>query len=423
MIKKKKTSEILVPDFTSTRKGTSLFIWIMALGFFTSAVFTGIGCDSSNYRTGPAGEGQRNVVENNRSDDSSEIESPVIFDEEHSSAALQEFMDDKLLIDSHEHIQSLEQASIYLAAMDYLGIGKMCLMGSSKFTLTLNEKDGFIEVDENNEELIKIIEAYPERFEAWPTVDPLDRDKLKKFKSLVKQGATGLKLYLGHGYVTADNEYMFHPIAMDDPGMMSLYRYCEENYIPVCLHVNPYGGKKGFAEEFISVLTLFPDLKVIAPHFILSSIASDRLREYLDTFPNLYSDISFGDYYVKPGLERISEDPDKFRELFLDYPTRFLYGTDLVLTEHPTKDMQWVVDQHQAYLDMLTKLNYTTPLVDEPLKGLALPPDLLANILFKNFIWMQNSKPENTEITRGIDWSRMNQDPTGREQGEIFPPE
>lgn len=347
----------------------------------------------------------------------------VKYDEKISLFALNEIINDQLIIDVHEHIESLEQAQIYLAVMDQLGIRKMCLMGSSKFTLTLNEEDGFTEVDENNEELMKIIEAYPGRFEAWPTVDPLDPDKLIKFKNLVERGASGLKLYIGHGYVTAENEYMFHTVAMDDPGMLPLYAFCEENFIPVCMHVNPYGGKKGFAEEFIAVLQQFPDMKVIAPHFILSSIASDRLREFLDTFPNLYSDISFGDYYVTPGLERISRDPHKFRDLFTDYPDRFMFGTDLVLTEHPAKNEQWVYEQHQAYLDMLTRESYTVAFIEGTLNGLTLPPEQLENLLYKNFMRLKESKPVNTRITREIDWNRMNQEPTSRKPGEMFPPD
>lgn len=348
---------------------------------------------------------------------------PIIYDETLSVAALNIIKEKQVIIDVHEHIESYEQAAIYISAMDELGIGKMCLMGSSKFTITLNEEDGFKEIDENNEELMKIIAAFPDRFEVWPTVDPLDPNMLGKFQDLFKRGAAGLKLYIGHGYVKKKGEYMFHTLAMDDPKMMPLYAFCEANYIPVCIHVNPYGGKKGFAEEFIAVLTQFPDMKVIAPHFILSSIASERLREFLDTFPNLYSDISFGDHFVADGLKRISKDPDKFREIFADYPDRFMYGTDLVLTSHPLKNEQWVYDQHKAYIDMLTLEKYDTPFIEEPLNGLTLPPDQLAGLLFLNYIRFQESRPQNTQITREIDWDRMNQEQTGRKPGESFPPE
>ena len=46
--------------------------------------------------------------------------------------------------------------------------------------------------------------------------------------------------------------------------------------------------KSGFCEEFVAVLMQFPDMVVNCPHFILSSIKDSRLREFLDTFPNLY---------------------------------------------------------------------------------------------------------------------------------------
>jgi len=348
---------------------------------------------------------------------------PIIYDETLSVAALNIIKEKLVIIDVHEHVESFEQAAIYISAMDELGIRKMCLMGSSKFTITLNEEDGFTETDENNEELMKIIAAFPDRFEAWPTVDPLDPNMLDKFQDLFKRGAAGLKLYIGHGYVNKKGEYMFHTLAMDDPKMLPLYAFCETNYIPVCIHVNPYGGKKGFAEEFIAVLTQFPDMKVIAPHFILSSIASERLREFLDTFPNLYSDISFGDYFVADGLKRISKDPDKFRDIFADYPDRFMYGTDLVLTSHPAKNEQWVYDQHKAYIDMLTLENYDTPFIEESLNGLSLPPDQLAGLFFLNYIRFRESQPQNTQITREIDWSMMNQEQTERKPGESFPPE
>jgi len=335
----------------------------------------------------------------------------------------EEIQAQRRIINVHEHIQNLELASIHLSVMDELGIRKICLMGSSWFTITLDEKYGFTRYDENNEELLKIAQTYPGRFEAWTCVNPLDSGKFDKFKDLVSRGATGLKLYVGHGYVTKAGEYMFHTCAMDDPGMLPLYAYCEENYIPVCIHVNPYEGKKGFAEELIAVLTQFPNMKVDVPHFMLSSIQSDRLREYLDTFPNVYTDISFGDYYVAAGLKRISKSPTKFKRLFADYPDRIMYATDLVLTEGRRKTREWVHDQFRAYLDMLTQETYTTPAVPgQTLNGLALPDYLLNRVLYKNYEDFVAKRPRDTKITRKIDWARMNVAPTGRKPGQTFPP-
>ncbi len=329
----------------------------------------------------------------------------------------------RLIVDVHEHIGALDRAPIYIEVMDKLGIGKMCLMGSSKFTLTLDEKYGFTGYDENNEELLKIVQQYPGRFEAWPTVNPLDPEKLTKFKDLVSRGATGLKLYIGHGYLTRANEYMFHPVAMDDPGMLPLYQYCQDNFIPVCIHVNPYDGKPGFAEEFVAVLTAFPDLKVVCPHFMLSSVRSFRLQELLDVFSNLYTDVSFGDFFMKERLEYISKYPKKFKKIFNDYPDRFMYGTDLVLIDTPKHSRPWVQQQHEAYLDMLTKDTYTTPLIPgETLHGVALPDWLLDRILYKNFEAFSTKKPKGTQIAHAPDWKRMGITPRERKPGQAFPP-
>ena len=349
-------------------------------------------------------------------------ESQALF-EDIPGMPLQAIQAERRIIDVHEHIGTLAEAPIYLDIMDELGIGKMCLMGSSRFTLTLNEGFGFTEYDQNNEELLKIVEAYPGRFEAWVTVDPRDPGKLDKFKDFVRRGATGLKLYSGHGYVTKKNTYMFHELAMDDPGMLPVYAYCEEHFIPVCIHVNPYKGKPGFAEEFVAVLTQFPDMKVDCPHFMLSSIQSSRLREFLDTFPNLYTDVSFGDFFVKPGLTRISKNPPKFRQIFADYPDRIMYASDLVLIKGPRQTRAWVREQLQSYLDMLTQETYTTTAIPgQTLQGLALPDYIVERVLFKNYEEFTAKRPRGTEITREIDWSRMNVTPLKREPGQAFPP-
>ncbi len=335
--------------------------------------------------------------------------------------SLADMKEKRLIIDVHEHIESLAEAPLFLKAMDQFGIQSMCLMGSSKFTLTMNEPVGFTGYDENNEELLKIVQAYPGRFEAWPTLSPEDPDKLAKIQDLVKRGATGVKLYTGHGYVTKKHEYMFHPMAMDDPAMLPFYAWCQENFIPIVLHVNPFNEKKGFAEEFVAVLTQFPDMKVVAPHFILSTVKSNRLQELLDTFPNLYTDVSFGDYFMKERLLYISKEPDKFKRIFKRYPDRFMFATDLVMIKGRKDD--WAPVQFQAYIDMLTKDTYTSPAIpDVTLNGLNLSDDLLSKILFRNYHAFRKYRPVNTKPQGEIDWKRMSVNPVERKPGEAFPP-
>ena len=342
-----------------------------------------------------------------------------------SVAALRRIQADGLILNDHEHIQSIDDVPKMLAAMDDLGVKRVSLMGSSWFTITLNPSVGFTRYDWNNEQLIQICRAYPGRFDAWPTINPQDPDKLDKFKDLVARGAVGLKLYIGHGYIIPKtNEYIFHTVAMDDADMLPVYAFCEENYIPVCLHVNPSAKAPGFVDEFIAVLTQFPDLKVVCPHFMLSSIRSYRLEEFFNTFPNLYSDIGFGwaDFF-EAGIKRISKSPKKFRHIFKRYPDRFFFSGDLVVTNAKVKSTQWVKDHWQTYLDMLTKNTYTSPLIrGETLNGLELPPDLLEGVLYKNFEAFMAAKPKGTKRTREIDWARMSVKPTKRRPGQAFPP-
>ncbi len=327
------------------------------------------------------------------------------------------------IVNVHEHIQSPREVTKLMAVMDDLGITKTLLMGSSRFTITLNPKYGFTRYDKNNAAILRIAAAAPERFEAWPTIDPQDPEKLDKAKRLVAQGAKGIKLYLGHGYIDKrTNAFLFHSMAMDDPRMQPLYAWCQDSFVPLMYHVNPY--KPGFAEQFIAVLTAFPDLKVIAPHFLLSSIKDSRLQEFLDTFPNLYSDISFGhDDFLVAGLKRISRDPAKYKRLFAKYPDRFMFGTDLVVTEHPRKSSDWIGTRFRAYLSMLATSAYETDVLPgKRLRGLDLSGAALEGILHRNYEAFMASRPRGTKITREIDWTRMGVAKTGRAAGTTMPP-
>lgn len=321
------------------------------------------------------------------------------------------------IINVHEHLQSLAELPKLLAAMDAVGIGKTVLLGSPAFTFTLNPVSGFAGYAANNETVLRAAAEHPERFAAWPTIDPEDPDKLDKLQRYVKEGATGVKLYAGHGYrQPGASAYVFHKMPMDDARLLAVYEYVQQHDLPVMFHVNPGPTHPGFAEEFISVLQRFPDMKVIAPHFILSSIKDTRLREFLDTFPNLYSDISFGrDPYLQAGLVRVSKDAQKFRTLFTDYPDRFMFGTDVTVTQSTLRSEQWLADRFRAYVDMLSKKEYQAVIGRKlGLQGLALPAALRDRILYGNFKAFMAKRASGTRIARQIDWQRMGVVPSAR---------
>jgi len=258
------------------------------------------------------------------------------------------------IINAHEHIQSMENIPSLLKVMEDCQMEKMVFLGTTKFTFYLNPNYGYTEYDENNEEIIKMCKEYPDKFLALATINPHDEDKLDKLKGFIAAGAKGLKLYNGHG-----NFYdLFFKMPLDDPGMMEIYSYCEKEELPILYHIN--SGR--FLAEFERVLKAFPDLVVVAPHFALTSRNLALLSKLLDTYPNLYTDISFGhpDFQVA-GFKRISQNYEGFKEFMKKYSDRITFGTDIVITTYKAKSRSYLDDVTLSYFNMLEKDKFTLP--------------------------------------------------------------
>jgi uncharacterized protein len=149
-------------------------------------------------------------------------------------------------------------------------------------------------------------------------------------KCYAEQGASGIKLYAGHGACNAiTGEPIFHVCRLDDDCMLPIYETCATLHLPICLHVNCRIA--GYWSELLRVLYRYPDLKFVIPHFALST--PDRLRFLLERFPNVLTDTSFGqDEFLLAGSVKVGQSA-KLRELVRAYSARFLFGTDLVVTD------------------------------------------------------------------------------------------
>lgn len=278
------------------------------------------------------------------------------------------------IYNTHEHFQSIENVPKFLEAMKQNDVIKTVIVGSPEATILMG-RQGFFGEEKYNEEVLKIANDYPEDFIAFPTINVRDPQKLEKLKDYLQRGGKGLKLYSGHS--------LFHDLPLDDPTMMLLYQYCEENKIPILFHVN--AGK--FQKEFENVLRKFPRIKIICPHFCLSTIASDRFEYLMDTYPNLYTDLSFGYIdFLKAGLLRISKDPEKMRQAIIKYQDRIFFGTDMVVTSAGYKTADWLSEVTRAYRDMLEKEQYHFPFLGPlTLRGLHLDSKVLEKIYRTNF--------------------------------------
>ena len=280
----------------------------------------------------------------------------------------------------HEHLLDEREARRVLAVMDRLGIEKMALMGTSKYTFTLNNRYGFERFKENNEEIIRLAKKWPDRFLAFATIFPPDSGNLELIQDYVRRGAHGLKLYLGHGAATGKEP--FHMMPLGDSRMKPIYQWAQETQLPLQFHIN----FTKYLKEFEQMMEEFPYLRVCVPHFGLYKNNRRRLRklgELLDRYPNMYSDISFGWYEFQiQGFQKFDKYPRRYRSFMKKYAHRFMYSADMVV--EPTKDEAYIMDTLRSYMQMLEMKRYRFFLKPErPFRGLKLPEETLRTIYWE----------------------------------------
>lgn len=292
------------------------------------------------------------------------------------------FGGDYKIVNAHEAIQNKEEAGKLLDVMRRTNIQKTILVGAPNQVLFYDGTTGFTGYEKNNNEILEAQDESPSRLIAFCTIDPTIGGYMEEVADCVSRGARGFKLYSGHA--------MFNVKPLDDPISFPFYDYVQKQGLPVIFHVN----SPKFQEEFESVLKRYPDMKVICPHFCLTSNNLQSLSYLFDTYPNLYSDLSFGnEQYLREGIERLSTDPSKYREFIEKYATRFFYGTDMVVTDYEGKDEAWMENVVQIYRDLLEKKTFTTFLTgDTEWNGLNLSPATLRTIYEKNWAMLTKDK-------------------------------
>ncbi len=283
------------------------------------------------------------------------------------------------IYDIHEHIAQGNLDTL-LYAMEENNISKTVLLGSPKYTLTL-KNPGFEDFESNNDYLTELSKSNP--VIAFCTIDTRKDNSTDVLKNCLDQGGKGLKLYSGHYASYYD---LLGPLNRSE--VVPVYNYCEENNVPIVFHVNPYYQK--IKNEFEDVLETYPEMVVDCPHWCLSSINDERFRQLYDDYPNLYTDISFGSRFAQEGLERISKNPDKYRDIILEYQDRFMFGTDLVLTS--VKSEKFATEMISCYRKMLEKERYECNVegikedfsIQGEFNGLNLSEDVLKKIYNEN---------------------------------------
>lgn len=296
------------------------------------------------------------------------------------------------VVNAHEHLFSRKYLDKYFKAAEDTGVVRTLFVASSEYTLMGAGHDQTKGNDANTEEVLAAAKEFPGKIIPFCTIHPSDPQKLEKIKQYVAEGAMGLKLYTGHGN--------FHDQPLDAEDMLPVYAYCAETGLPICWHVN----FDKYADEFARVMARFPKLVVIVPHFGVTFFRPhDRpfqeFQRLLDTYPNLYTDTSFGTRQILvQGIEAVSKDPDVFRAFIAKYSDRVLFGTDMVVTGNKEKTREWVAAVIRACREVLEKDTFSFPMGAKGspyasprsantrgvFRGLALPDDVLRKIYETN---------------------------------------
>lgn len=175
-----------------------------------------------------------------------------------------------------------------------------------------------------------------------------------------ERGARGVKLLTGHG----DYWETHGRPRLDPPALDVMFRRCAERRLPVLWHVNVRLLSKGA----LAAIARHPSVHFVLPHALgYLTFAPERVAQLLSRYPNLYVDLSFGSqpWYLRRALEDLSLRARAWRALIESHPSRFLFGTDLVVT--PKMSLAHALSQAELHLRMLSRARYVADLV--PLAG------------------------------------------------------
>ena len=250
------------------------------------------------------------------------------------------------VIDYHNHLDSLEPREV-LRVMDACGIEKI---------VNITMKTG----DEALRMIDKFHAADPKRFATIGWMDWSDVTRpdfitltLQRIERLVECGAVGIKFWkdLGLSVREANGKLL----RVDDERLAPIFDKAAALGIPVMFHTadpdafflpidaqneryeelaaHPdwgfYGAryaKQELLEQRNRVIARHPKTTFVAAHVAESGENLARVSQLLETYPNVYIDIS-------ARASELGRQPYSARELFLKFPDRILFGADLLPEE------------------------------------------------------------------------------------------
>jgi predicted TIM-barrel fold metal-dependent hydrolase len=298
------------------------------------------------------------------------------------------------VIDYHNHLDALEPADV-LRIMDACGIER---------TINITMKVG----DEAIAVMRKFHSAGPQRFATigWMDWSGVERDdfarvSIDRLQRLVDHGAQGIKFWKDLGLSVRDGKGEL--LRVDDERLAPIFEKAGELGIPVMFHIadpdaffkpidahnerfeelaaHPdwgfYGAqysKKELLDQRDRVIARHPRTTFVAAHVGECGENLARANQLLETYPNTLLDIS-------ARASELGRQPYSAKALFLKFPDRILFGSDLVPEESMYRLYFRFLETADEYFDYPS---HASRQGRWQIYGLSLPDEVLRKVYREN---------------------------------------
>jgi predicted TIM-barrel fold metal-dependent hydrolase len=249
-------------------------------------------------------------------------------------------------IDYHNHLDALEPAEV-LRVMDACGIERIVNITMQTGDNAIRMIDKFHSVDADRFATIGWMD--------WSGIERPDFTEvtLRRLERLVEHGAKGIKFWKDLGLSVRDAEgNLLH---VDDERLAPIFEKAAELKIPVMFHTadpdafflpidahneryeelaahpdwsfhGSHFSKRELLDQRDRVIARHPTTTFVAAHVAECGENLARTTNLLETYPNVYIDIS-------ARASELGRQPYSARALFLKFADRILFGADLVPEE------------------------------------------------------------------------------------------
>ncbi len=248
--------------------------------------------------------------------------------------------------------------------------------------------------------------------ENWDDEEYWVQSTLQQLEESFEKGAIGVKFWknIGMEFKNAAGEF----VMIDDPQFDPVFEYLAERNIPVLGHIGePHSCWQpleemgvNFIREYYSnhpqyhmylhpdnpsydeiiesrnnMLDKNPDLIFIGAHLGSMEWSIEMMRDHLDRYPNMVYDMA---HRVTLLQYLTQQDRQGVRQLFLDYPDRFVYSTDIQHHVHSNPDdirelaeRTWRQDWEYFTTDHILM---DSEVNDQTFRGLKLPKNVIDHL-------------------------------------------